>query len=116
MYSTTIRQILTPNITLSGTTQNGTSLMARLPTEDASFVYGFLLGNSTARELTPEEPDELFLSNTNASFSPTSLIITSVWALLLMMTIGYGRMVRKHARDTYRRRVRSRLSGGGGRT
>lgn len=46
---------------------------------------------------------------------PIGLIITSVWTLLLLMVMGYGAVSKKQARDTYRRRVRSRMSGGIGR-
>lgn len=56
----------------------------------------------------------LLPGNTFAVF-PVGLIITTVWALLLLMTIGYGTLSKIQARDAYRRRVRGRMSGGMGR-
>ncbi len=93
-------------------------LSIQLSAYDASFVYGLFTQystmNMTSRVLKNDAQDSALLGTTLAIF-PIGLIITIVWTLLLLMVMGYGAVSKKQARDAYRRRVRSRMSGGIGR-
>lgn len=66
-------------------------------------------------KVVKEDAEDSALPGNSFTVFPIGLIITSVWALLLLMVMGYGAISRRRARDEYRRRVRSRISGGIGR-
>ncbi len=70
--------------------------------------------NMTSEVSKKDAGDSGLPGNTLTDF-PIGLIITSVWTMLLLMAMGYGTMSKIQARDEYRRRVRSRMSGGIGR-
>jgi len=97
---------------------DGKPISAQLSSDDASFVFGAFVTNSTmegtSQSAEADGQNESVLLGSALVFNPTGLIITSVWALLLMITMGYGTMVRIHARDTYRQRLKSRLHCGRG--
>lgn len=113
MFSNTAQTLLTPAIILSGTEQDGTPINTRLSTHDASFVNGvFASTKAEGSESTMStDVDEFILPGTKLVGFPIGLIISSVWAGLYLMTMGYGTMSRYQAREAYRRRVKKRLSG-----
>lgn len=115
---TTVHSIFLPNITFSGVASDGTSLSTHISTNDASFVNGLFtqygMWNKTEETIEADARHLLAYGNTFAVF-PVGLVITSIWTILILMVMGYGTMSKIQARDHYRRRVRSRMSGGMGR-
>jgi len=113
-----VHSILMPNITFSGATLDGTALSTQLSTNDASFLIGsftqYSTMNMSSKAPGKDREGSSLPGNTLAVFQ-IGLIITSVWTLLLLMAMGYGILSKTQARDAYRRRVRSRISGGMGR-
>ena len=107
--------LLTPAIILSGSEQDGTPINTQLSVHDASFVNGVFAktraGGSPAKTMK-DFHDYMVLGNTLAEF-PTGLIISSIWAVLYLMVMGYGTVSRYQARESYRRRVKHRFSGDG---
>ena len=111
-----MRSILTPNVTFSGSSQ-GVRMSTQLSINDASFVNGLFTvpDTTTTTSKVPASVGEKvdFRSpGTNLAVFPVGLIITSIWALLLMMIMGYSTINKIQAREAYRRRIRSRMSGG----
>ena len=114
-----IRSILTPNITFSGSTHNGATISIQLSDADASFVNGLFVDHATANnelQAPGSRPANIGFEYPDTVFKgfPTDFIITSVWALLLMMIMGYSAMTKIQARESYRRRMRSKTNGGTG--
>lgn len=105
VFSNTAQVLLTPMITLSGVEQDGTPINTRFSTQDASFVNGVFASTKTTNV------NEFVLPGTQLVGFPLGLIISSVWAVLYLMTMGYGTMSRYQARESYRRRVKTRFSG-----
>ena len=103
--------LLTPAITLSGAEQDGSSIETRLSTEDASFVNGVFADGGVLGFAGTLGANELKLPSTSFVGFPIGLVISSVWAVLYLMTMGYGTMSRYQARESYRRRVKNRFSG-----
>lgn len=109
---TTALSLLTPLITLSGREQDGTGLNARLSIQDASFVNGVFASTGAAgSQSTQADVNELILPGTKLVEFPIGLIITSIWAVLYSITMGYGTISRYQARESYRRRVKHKFSG-----
>lgn len=111
--STTALLILSPSITLSGSQQDGTSINTQLSTQDASFVYGVFADKTSegSTSKTAAEANAFVLPGTKLVNFPTGLIFSSIWAVLYLITMGYGTMSRYRARESYRRRVKHRFSG-----
>lgn len=57
------------------------------------------------------EVNDSILPGTKLVDFPIGLVISSIWAVLYMMTVGYGTMSRYQARESYRRRVKKKFSG-----
>ena len=113
MFSNIAQILLTPMITLSGIEQDGTPLNTRFSTQDASFVNG-VFANTKAKgpdSTTMTDVNDLVLPGTQLVGFPIGLIVSSVWAVLYLMARGYGTMSRYQARESYRRRVKTRFSG-----
>ena len=113
MQRTSALSLLTPAILLAGTEQDGTSINTRLSTKDASFVNGVFAstGSGGSQSATTTDVDDRILPGTELVGFPTGLIISSIWAVLYLTTIGYGMMNRYQARESYRRRVKKRFTG-----
>lgn len=105
VFSNTAQILLTPMIILSGVKQDGTPINTRFSTQDASFVNGIFASTKTT------DVDDFILPGTQLVGFPIGLVISSVWAVLYLMTMGYGTMSRYQARESYRRRVKTRFSG-----
>lgn len=118
LLRTTVYSVFLPNITFSGITPDGANLSTSISTSDASFVNGLFTQygtwNKTEEISEADAQHGLAYGNTFAVF-PVGLVITSIWTILILMVMGYGTMSKMQARDHYRRRVRSRMSGGIGR-
>ena len=113
MHRTMALSLLTPAITLSGTEQDGTLINTRLSTQDASFVNGVFAsaGAEGSPLTTATDLNEIVLLGTKLAGFPVGVIISSIWAVLYLMVMGYGTISRYQARETYRRRVKHRFSG-----
>ena len=118
-HSTVARSLLVPTISLSGTNQDGSPLKTQISIEDASFVNG-IFANQSPRNEASKSPKSASISNGEipdlpnnrlAAF-PTDLIIVSAWTVIYITITGYGTISRIRARETHRRRIKSRLSGG----
>lgn len=109
----TALSLLTPSIILSGIEQDGTPINTGLSIQDASFVNGiFASANPTnSQSKAATDVNESILPGVQALGFPIGLIISSVWAVLYLMTMGYGTIIRYQARESYRRRVKNRFSG-----
>ena len=119
----TCRSVLTPNVTFSGSAQDGTPISTQLSMSDASFVTGVFATNGSTSDNSSKSSSAavnhhgliLIPTNTLAAF-PTGLVITSVWALLLLMIMGYSTMNKVQARSHYRKKMKSKTSGGVGKS
>ena len=110
MQRTTALSLLTPAITLTGTEQDGTLINTRLSTQDASFVNG-VFASASAGDFGATDVEDFVLPGTKLVGFPIGLIISSIWSVLYMMTLGYGAISRYEARESYRRRIKKRFSG-----
>ena len=113
MQRTKALSLLTPAIILSGAQQDGTSIDTRLSTQDASFVNG-VFANPRSEGLPPTtatDIEEIILPGTKLVGFPVGLVISSIWALLYLITMVYGTISKYQARESYRKRVKNRFSG-----
>ena len=113
MQRTTALSVLTPAIILSGNEQDGTPINTQLSIQDASFVNGVFASTRSegSRSTTPTKVNEFILPGTKLVGFPVGLIISSIWAVLYLMAMVHGTMSRYEARESYRRRVKSRFTG-----
>ena len=118
-YSTTARTLLVPNIALTGTAQNNTPIATQLSSNDASFVSGTFADQTRAAtapaastSVVASGATPFVLPGTTLGIFPIGLIITSIWTLLLVGTVGYGTFGRIRFRESYRRRIKARLNAG----
>lgn len=105
--------LLTPLITLSGTQRDGTSINTQLSCHDASFLNGVFAstGSESSQVANTTGIEEFIVLGTKLDGFPTGIIVSSIWAVLYLMTMGYGAFRRYQAREAYRRRVKHRFSG-----
>ena len=105
--------ILSPKIMLSIMSSEGPLVSTALSLQDGLFVSG-LFTNATLSKETPEEPadtDEgntwayIFATNTLAT-SPTGLILTGLWSLVVPMIWCSELLVRMRIRNRYRQAVK----------
>ncbi|KAL9129428.1 MAG: hypothetical protein Q9217_002102 [Psora testacea] len=108
-----------PKIAFSATMQDGSPIMTNLSLQDASFVNGLYTDQAQTRNASTARTSDVSLDTATFNSSaqrlavfPVGLVVGSVWASLLMMTTGYGIMVRTRARNTYRRESKRVYSGG----
>jgi hypothetical protein len=110
---------LTPSINLTGNQPSGTTVKTSLSSSDASFVNGVFSEAATTvtkAEVSPPmqtlvvaSGQTFVLPGTHILIFPIGAIITGTWALLLIVTIGYGTFGRMQFRDQYRRRSQRAL-------
>lgn len=109
-------------ITLSGTMADGSVLTTMLSSADASFVSGLfqnsMTGNSTAAaaaalaSLEAARNADFVLPGTTLGIFPTGLIITGAWTFVFLCVVGYGTYGKIQFRESYRRKVKSRMAAG----
>ncbi|MCJ1249690.1 hypothetical protein MMC30_006916 [Trapelia coarctata] len=108
-----------PMITLSSNAPNGTSLTSVLPNTEASFVTGTFMGMqlpsttsapAAAATTTPAGP--FVYPGVTLGIFPVGLIITGIWTLLFISSIGLGTVGRLMIRTSYRKRQTGRSAGG----
>ena len=114
---TAVASVLIPNITFSGSTADSKPISTQLSIKKALFVHG-LFADYKKPKSAPQgaalASDGLIsgLPGTTLAAVPVGFFITSVWAILIMIVMGYSTMTKVNARASYRRRVRSKMSGG----
>ncbi|RKF61897.1 hypothetical protein OnM2_037055 [Erysiphe neolycopersici] len=108
-----LKQILAPNVSLSAVDSTGATITTSLTSDETKFVTGVF---AAAQENTPTKallappiqtlvvaPDAPFVvPGLNILIFPTGLIITGLWAVLIIGTIGYGTIERIQWRERFR--------------
>ncbi|KAL9580828.1 MAG: hypothetical protein Q9212_004255 [Teloschistes hypoglaucus] len=110
-----VHVLLIPRIALTGTDKDGQAVSTELSSNEASFVNG-MFAIKSASSTSPGAPTSsaaakaatFVLPGRTLGIFPVGLIITSVWTLLFVATVGYGTMERIRFREAYRRRVKYR--------
>ncbi|RDW69317.1 hypothetical protein BP6252_08337 [Coleophoma cylindrospora] len=117
MSNSTLEQLVTPTVTLTGTT-NGKAVNTTLSSSEASFVYGVFSravsdGTTFSKSQAAIAPIQTLITAPNAPFvlpgtailiAPVGGIITAVWTVLFCGAIGYGTFGRMQFADQFRRR------------
>lgn len=100
-----LRQILSPDIEIIATKQDGTQLRTTVTTNEAMFITGEFqqLQSSVPSPPPPEEPFKL--PGTRIEIMPIGLIFYSVYMVIGVSIVMYGTIERRKFRDQYRRRV-----------
>ncbi|KAL6719789.1 hypothetical protein ACLMJK_001710 [Lecanora helva] len=107
------RSILLPDITFAGLQADGTSISSQLSTDGSSFNHGLFTDSMIqSNGSTPTTRNSGLTFETTLAVFPVGLIITGLWTLLIIFIEIYGLLGRIQARESYRKRVRSRMSGG----
>ena len=115
LHRTKARNVLVPNIALSGTAKNGTIITTELSSKDASFVNGVFADQATnttsaatSASSAAASQSAFILPGKSLGIFPVGLIITSAWTFLFVVTVGFGTIERIRFREAYRRRVKFR--------
>jgi hypothetical protein len=92
-----------------------------LASGEATFVSGIFAQTATVSKTAVKSPIQTLVVASNAPFVvpglhilifPIGGIVTGVWTVLLLSTIGYGTFGRMQFRESYRRRA-ARMEKGG---
>ena len=109
-----LEKLLAPTVTLTGLSAAGLQVNATLDSSEASFVSGVFALEATVSKTEVEPPMQTLVVAKDAPFIlpgmnilifPIGGVITSIWAVLLIGTIGYGTLGRIRFRDQFRRRT-----------
>jgi len=112
-FSKELEKLLAPTVTLTSLSAAGLQVNATLDSSEASFVSGIFAAEATVSKTVVEPPIQTLVVAKDAPFImpgmnllifPIGAVITGVWAVLLIGTIGYGTMGRIQFRDQFRRR------------
>jgi hypothetical protein len=112
--SAQLEKLLVPTVTLAGIDSSGLVTNTTLAEGEATFVSGVFAKQITASRTAVQPPIQTLVVAKDAPFVvpglhilifPIGAIITGVWALLFIATIGYGTFGRMQFRDQYRRRI-----------
>jgi len=115
MDSATMQKLLTPVVTLTGTTSSNTTTNTTLSSNEASFVAGALSSQATTiTKAAVDPPIQTLVVAANAPFVvpgthllifPIGGIITGIWTILFVGTIAWGTVGRMQFRDQFRQRT-----------
>ena len=93
---------------------NGSTVTTSLSGSEADYVNGvFAKAATTVSKSVVQSPIQTLVVASDAPFvlpglkiliAPVGAIITGVWAVLFIATVGYGTVRRMQFRDSYRRR------------
>lgn len=117
--SATLERLVTPTVTLTGTSSTGQLVNTTLPSNQATFVYGAFSkavsdGTTFTKSQAAIPPIQTLVVAKDAPFivpgtailiAPIGAIITGVWTVLFCAAIGYGTYGRMQFRDQFRRRA-----------
>lgn len=116
-----LEKLITPTVTLTGTNPNGLTVNTTLASGEATFVSGVFAKTATVTKTSVQSPIQTLVVAANAPFVvpglnilifPIGGIITGIWAVLLISTIGYGTFGRMQFRESFRRRAAVMEKGG----
>ena len=99
-----LRSLLSPNITVTGKTLNGHLLATQLSINDASFIAGMIVKNSTIDIPISESlmsTDGVIRRAKILTRLAVGLLIAGVCVLLLVVFVGYKTLIRTHAKSAY---------------
>jgi hypothetical protein len=117
--SSDLRVLMIPSISLGATSSSGDALNTSLSSDTLSYVAGeFTEPTGTATNITTPEAATLaspiiasasvfVLPGTHIKVYPVGLIITCIWAGLLLLAVGAGTIGRYQFRVAFRKRVQS---------
>ncbi|QSZ30342.1 hypothetical protein DSL72_004864 [Monilinia vaccinii-corymbosi] len=122
--SSTMEELLTPSVVLTGKDVSGGTVNTTLNTNQASFVSGvFSKQAAGVTRTTAQPPIQTLVVASDAPFVvpglnilifPIGGIITGVWAILFIATLSYGTIGRIQFRDQFREKT-ARARGNGAR-
>ncbi len=114
--------LLIPTILLGADPDGGSKASTNLTSSSMIFfVSGIFQGQNmagaaaavpTAAAAAAEKASEFTLPGTTLGIFPVGLIITSVWALILLAAVGYGTWGRLQFREQYRQRKTRAMAAG----
>ncbi|CCU75499.1 hypothetical protein BGHDH14_bgh06275 [Blumeria hordei DH14] len=108
---TALQKVLVPMVTLSALDTTGATLNASLSNDEITFVNGVFAGPVLPTKATLAPPIQTLVVGKDAPFVvpglnllifPIGLIITGIWVIAFVSTIGYGTMRRIQHRDEFR--------------
>ena len=105
------RSLLTPTIAFSGMNEKGKALHVDLAKGGAMFVAGVFADHTAATVADgPRGSAEFQLPGTTLGIFPVGLIITGVWAVLFILTLGMGTINKIRFREAFRRRMKREMN------
>ncbi|TVY83080.1 hypothetical protein LSUE1_G003035 [Lachnellula suecica] len=120
MGTAALQKVLAPTVSLTAVNATGQTVNTTLSSQEASFVSGVFATEVVPTQSQVSPPIQTLVVAPGAPFVvpglnilifPIGAIITGVWAVLLMATIGYGTFGRIQFRDSYRRRMAISMKG-----
>jgi hypothetical protein len=112
--SADLQKVLVPVVTLSAVNATGQTVTANLSSNEATFVNGVFATQVVPTKSQAIPPIQTLVVASGAPFVvpglnilifPIGGIVTGIWAVLLIGTIGYGTVGRMQFREQYRRRM-----------
>lgn len=118
--SDSLQTVLVPTVTLTAMNATGQLVNTTLSSQEATFVNGVFAAQvvPTKSQLAP--PIQTLVVQSGAPFVvpglnilifPIGGVITGVWAVLFLGTVGYGTVGRMQFRDQFRRRTARAMKG-----
>ncbi|MCJ1223719.1 hypothetical protein MMC12_000362 [Toensbergia leucococca] len=119
--SAALQALSIPTITLTLHAKNVTPISTILSLTQASFLTGLFAhqipanANSDSKAIAPPlstpviQDVEFVMPGTKLEGFPTGLVITLLWTVLFVVTVGGGTIIRMKVRDQYKRRMRRSL-------
>jgi len=121
LSSDALQKVLVPTVTLSAINATGQTVTTNLSSQEATFVSGVFATQVVPTKSQVVPPLQTLVVASGAPFVvpglkimifPIGAIITGIWAVLLIGTIGYGTYGRMQFREQYRRRMTRANKGG----
>lgn len=118
--SSAVEQALVPVVTLTGVNAQGQTVNTSLSTTDASFIVGAFSQKTVITQAVVAAPGQTLVAGPGEQFvmpgtkiliTPVGAIVTGIWTLLFVATVGYGTVRRMQFKDQYRRRVARATAG-----
>lgn len=112
-HSAALQKVLVPTVTLTAVNATGQTVNTTLSSNEATFVSGVFATQVVPTKSQVSPPIQTLVVASGAPFVvpglhilifPIGGVITGIWAVLLIITIGYGTVGRIQFRESYRRR------------
>jgi hypothetical protein len=101
IFSAAYQQVLTPAVSLSAKSTNGTAVSQVLDSTQAQYLTGALTTKAVAGNTIPSTV--FVVPGTKLLIFPVGFIITSVWAVIGIAAVMYGTLGRLSFRDQFRK-------------